>query len=294
MKKILLSLAGMFSASLIVNAQSDTLSDHFTSAPTIYLSDNSGYIPGNNGYGDIAKMQLFDSTYGVFQSGNITNVLLAIALKNDAGGSMSVKVWENNAGQPGAELGSVTFPLAQIDTAISAYQGGLGFIYNVNAQFNIPIPANRSFWAGIALPTTTGDTVSLFCTTNTMPSADSLTHSGEFWNDTTFHTMGDPGNWNFGVALAVFPVINGISSSLIEYTNNYMVYPNPAIESLHFQLEENVSEVSIKSLNGKIVSSKVINSKFGEINISELSSGMYLYEITTETGKILINNFVKK
>lgn len=293
MRKSLLSLGAFLTLTVSISAQVDTLANHFTSAPTVYLSDNSGYISGNNGYGDLAKMQLFDTTYGVTAGGTITNVLLGVALKVDNAGSFNVKIWENNAGQPGLELGSVNFPLSQTDTSLAAFQFGSDLFFNVNAAFNVAIPANKSFWAGIELPATAGDTIALYSTSNAMNSADSLTHSGEFWDDASFHTLGDPANWNFGIGLAVFPVVN-LVANVTENTLDAMIYPNPATEVLNFRLNSNASLVEIMTMDGKVVLSQEVAASTGSISLSGLESGMYLYQISALNGAKSIGNFVKK
>lgn len=289
MKKLLLSL-GVF-ASFAVTAQVDTLSGHFQSGPTYYTTSGGEYVAGTNEYDDKAKMQLFDAEYGVTGAGTITNVLVAVAVKEDAGGDIKVKLWENNAGAPGAELGSVTFPLSQIDTAIANYQFGLGFFYNVNATFSVAIPTNGSFWAGIELPAVGPDAVGLW--TTDVGFADSTTHVGEFWSDDTFHSFGDPANWGLGVALAVFPVVN-LQAGIAEEEMGAVVYPNPANDVLNFKLDVNASNFEVVTMDGKVVVSENVNSNIGSVNISDLESGMYMYVIKTENGSKATSTFVKK
>lgn len=290
MKKLLLSIGVI--ASLSINAQVDTLNAHFTGTPTIY-SSASGTVSGNNDYGDIAKMQLFDATYGVTGAGSISNVLLAVALKNDAGGSFKVKIWENTAGAPGAEIGSVTVPIASVDTAIASYTFGAGFFYNVNASFSLNIPANGSFWAGVELPTG-NDTISLWSNTDA-DFADGATHTGEFWNDATFHTFGDPANWGLNISLAVFPVINiGGSAGIAEKELGATVFPNPANNTLNFKLDAKAVSFEVLTMDGKLVASSTVNATQGSVDISSLESGMYMYAITTENGAKATSTFVKK
>lgn len=290
MKKLLLSIGVL--ASISLNAQVDTLNNHFTSAPTVYATAG-GYVSGNNEYDDKAKMQLFDATYGVTGAGSITNVLLGVALKNDAGGSFKVKLWDNNAGVPGAEIGSVTIPLAQVDTAIAAFGFGTGFFYNVNASFSVNIPASGSFWAGVELPAPGNDTIALYSSTGGF--VDSLTHVGEIWSDDTFHTFGDPNNWGLGIALAVFPVVNiGGAAGIAEQEMGAIVFPNPANNTLNFKLDTKAVSFDVLTMDGKLVASSTVNATLGSIDISSLESGMYMYAITTENGAKATSTFVKK
>jgi hypothetical protein len=67
------------------------------------------------------------------------------------------------------------------------------------------------------------------------------------------------------------------------------VYPNPATEVLNIKMNEEVTSVVITALDGKTVATTTSAS----INISALNSGIYLYTITSVSGKVAKGNFVK-
>jgi len=169
-------------------------------------------------------------------------------------------------------------------------------IYNVYATFTPPIaiPANKTFWAGVVLPTTddTGDTLALVTNTDG-DFADGLTHTGEFWSDDTFHTFADPGNWGLNIALAIFPVVNMVAG-IEENEISVSVYPNPASDVLNIKLNENASSVSILGMDGKVISTETVNSNTVSVNVSNLVSGVYFYQVVTENGTAIRNTFVKK
>ncbi len=71
---------------------------------------------------------------------------------------------------------------------------------------------------------------------------------------------------------------------------DFVLYPNPVESVLSLQLNEQIKKVTIYSFQGLEV--KV--SKEKEINISDLSSGIYLIKVQTENEKIGIKKFVKK
>ena len=105
MKKILLSIGVVLSAAA-ANAQVDTLTEFFTGTPTIYgvsAAGGGGYLSGNNGYGDLTKMQLFDGTHGVNGGGSITSLLLWAPVKSD--------VVQANSGAPHEQ--DITFGLTR-------------------------------------------------------------------------------------------------------------------------------------------------------------------------------------
>lgn len=65
------------------------------------------------------------------------------------------------------------------------------------------------------------------------------------------------------------------------------IYPNPAIEVINIETDgENISSVAIADLNGReILVRKFNNITAAQMDLSCLSSGIYLITITSETGK---------
>ena len=72
-------------------------------------------------------------------------------------------------------------------------------------------------------------------------------------------------------------------------------YPNPATDVLNLTLNEVPSYISILSVDGKVISrNSSVNSLNTEVNISDLETGMYLYEITSKKGVKTVNSFIKE
>ncbi len=296
MKKLLLS-ALAFSTVFASNAQVDTLTTHFGGTPTIYTDGSGGYVGGNNSYGDLAKMQLFDAGYGVTSGGTVTSVLLLAPIKVANGGNFQVAIWGDNAGQPAnilSPLGIANVTLASVDTSAAAYAvANNSVVYNVAVNFPtaINIPAGNKFWAGIVLPTTNGDTITLATTTDG-DFTDASTHTGEIQSAGTYYSFNDgtTATWGLDVALGIFPVVN-LVASVEENVIASSVYPNPANDELNIQVGNEVIEtVSVITLDGKTV----MNATSGTLNVSELTAGMYMYNVTTKAGKLAKGNFVKK
>jgi hypothetical protein len=84
--------------------------------------------------------------------------------------------------------------------------------------------------------------------------------------------------------------VAGIEENSMEVS----VYPNPATDVLNIQLTENASSVSILGMDGKVVSTQVVNANTATVNVSNLVSGVYFYEVVAENGTIVRNTFVKK
>ena len=296
MKKLLLSI-GVVASSFAAMSQVDTLTAHFMGNPALYYADaapfDSGYVSGNNAFGDVAKMQLFDNTNGVIGAGTINKVAMAIPVKMGTG-SVLVAIWADNAGAPAnlaSPLGSVIVPLSSIDTAAAAFDicDGTRF-YNHVAAFSssVAIPANGKFWAGVVLPTGAGNGIALFTnnnTTNPLP-AGAAGKSGEIWNDATFHTMAAA--WGVPLSFSIYPIVN-FTAGVNENVASTSVYPNPANTELNIKTTEEISSVVITTTDGKTVAT----GNTSNINVSELNAGMYIYQVTTVSGKIGTGNFVK-
>ena len=298
MKKILLSI-GVVLTSLVSNAQVDTLTEFFTGTPTIYgaaVADGGGYVTGNNGYGDIAKGMRFNNANGLVNGGSISNVLLWAPIITNNGGSFTVKVHEYlSATALGAVLGSVTIPLSAVDTTLATgYSIAGGLPYNVNATFSSPItiPASKDIVVLVYLPNVVGDTIALVSNTSG-DWANAATHTFEVWSDNTVHDFTSAWGGGVDVAMAIFPVVNfvlGVDENAITTS----VYPNPANDVLNFNLSVNATSVSIIGMDGKVISTEVINANTAAVNVSNLVSGVYFYEIATENGSLVRNTFVKK
>lgn len=91
-------------------------------------------------------------------------------------------------------------------------------------------------------------------------------------------------------------VVSGTTSGagINENTISATVYPNPASDVLNIKLTENATSVSILGMDGKIISTESVNSNVVVVNVSNLVSGVYFYEVVAENGTVIRNTFVKK
>ncbi len=97
---------------------------------------------------------------------------------------------------------------------------------------------------------------------------------------------------NVGMTITASPVLktNEFSDS------SFSVYPNPATNLVKISSKENVvvNAISITDINGRVVKNNKFENRANiEVNISDLTSGVYLIKITsnegTETKKIIKN-----
>ncbi|WP_242085530.1 T9SS type A sorting domain-containing protein [Aestuariivivens sediminis] len=63
---------------------------------------------------------------------------------------------------------------------------------------------------------------------------------------------------------------------------SFGTYPNPAKEKLYLSAEENIGKIEIYSILGQQVMNKAINSDHAEINIADLSNGIYIVKAFIE------------
>jgi hypothetical protein len=66
-------------------------------------------------------------------------------------------------------------------------------------------------------------------------------------------------------------------------------YPNPAVNELNISASEEIVQIEILSLDGKVIKT----SKLTKIDVKSLTGGIYIYRVVTVSGKISQGNFVK-
>jgi hypothetical protein len=255
-----------------------------------------GFVSGNNTYGDLASVQLFNSATGVTGAGTVSKAYVWIPIKNDAGGSINVNVYANNAGAVGAVLGTQTVTIASIDTT----QAGLGVIldgaavtglYNVEVTFATPVafPAG-GFWLGYTFGT--GANVIAGGTTTINAAAYTLadTHSGVLDATGAFDNYGQ---YDVDVAHAVFPEVT-FTANLSTEAIAAKVYPNPAADVLNISVAEPMASIELVGVDGRVVLSTAASGFDTTLDVSALRPGVYYYTITTEKGNVARNSFVKK
>ena len=72
------------------------------------------------------------------------------------------------------------------------------------------------------------------------------------------------------------------------------VYPNPTSDILNITLSEEATSVHILTLDGKTVATTSVKSKVVSLDLADLPTGIYIYEVETKEGEKVRNTFVKK
>lgn len=304
MKIFLLSLT-VFAAGFTSHAQMDTLSAHchyanlYDGVLDLAAPTDSGLIVGNNFRGHLAHMQYFDATLGVSGPGTITAMAFATPYINDAGGAVTFAIWPDISGQPDyaspltteqMNLGAMMIDIVPGDpTETMLHLADDNIPYNNIVTFSMPvsIPATSKFWAGFICPVdfpaeTFGAGLSLEPNGTAGPQAGVINNNGDF--EFCYQIP-----WGSVYSIMVYPIVNFSSARLDENVISSSVFPNPASTQLTVQANEEILSVEVRTFEGKLVATT--DSK--NIEVTSLESGMYLYTVTTVSGKIGKGNFVK-
>lgn len=83
-------------------------------------------------------------------------------------------------------------------------------------------------------------------------------------------------------------------TSLDEASIEISAYPNPASTELTISTSGAANEVSILSMDGKVVSTQAMTGAEVTVNVADLTSGVYFYELKAADGSVVRNTFVKK
>lgn len=196
----------------------DTLNYPMNGTPALYELGlpNKGFITGNNSYGDKAKAQYFFNY-------NSYNTLVGVycwfgyATGNNAT-NIEFAAWDkNSSGKPNNKIASKTETLGNIKSDINGN-------YLTYVEFNSPISISNSFFAGIVLPTTTGDTVAIMSNTN---GQSNPTYAWELNSANNWLKFDDPGSWkeNGLLQLYIFPVVANYSKSTNKITHKEILMP---------------------------------------------------------------------
>ncbi|MFT4668119.1 MAG: hypothetical protein ACI8YQ_002301 [Polaribacter sp.] len=85
-----------------------------------------------------------------------------------------------------------------------------------------------------------------------------------------------------------------IQTAVDNLNNNQLtVYPNPAQEKLMIRSDEQIDEIEIYTLAGKLVDHKKNVGTESDINVNQLSEGMYLLKATIN-GQTIVDKFIKE
>ncbi|MCG9909694.1 MAG: T9SS type A sorting domain-containing protein [Flavobacteriales bacterium] len=244
---------------------------------------NTGFVLGTNSFDDVEKGQIFTNTATGYVSVAFGFVYVAGA------GNYAAKVYNTAAGVPSQLLGaSAPTPAAAVQNNIMVWA------FNPTVFVEAGDFAITTVVGGPSI--TAGDTLAFFSTELDCGGAQSV----EKWEDNTWHTVVSAWDADFDLGMGVIvDRAAGIEDANMPAAG---IAPNPSVDYtlLGYQTKENGNVViRITDLSGKVV--MVINEGNREagiytrnINVTELSAGTYVYEVSCNNKSVKGRMIVSK
>ena len=123
-------------------------------------------------------------------------------------------------------------------------------------------------------PDEKGNVVFKIKTKNSLIIGDSVTNKAEIFFDYNFPIVTND-------AITTFQTL---SINEFELDDSIGVFPNPSNDIITIKSNTNISSLEIYDLQGRIVSTRVVDENSSTIDISSLKSGVYFFKIKTELG----------
>lgn len=175
----------------------------------------------------------------------------------------NLTIWDKINGLPGDILHTQTvFP---VHTENMAYH-----TYYIDQPFKIV----GTFYVG--WKQITDDLLNIGLDKNNEANNYMLYDSGAGWTMSSY-----PGSWMIRPILSM----NEIVSSVIDINVGFQVYPNPVFSELSIVTSSLNSIISIYSLQGVLLKRINVNSGVANIDVNDLSSGVYFVELLNDEGK---------
>ena len=291
MKKVLLTITA-FCAAVSLNAQTlinGGFEDAMTANPSfVNVHLTNGWFALINGGPDASAFEGSQAAQLVTATDPALNTALTWGDDNITG--IAQQIYEGPIADPANVTVSFMYKFASVGGDVGFVQVaiydtlGTGATDDVALYFdNIEFTADQANWTQVDFTmTATGNPG----TANLMAFIAVSSEEGYF-------VAGSP---NPGTTLWLDDVQLSTGTSGIEEVEgfNLTVYPNPAGDVLNIKTTGVASNVSIISLDGKVISTQVMNGTFAAVNVADLQAGAYFYQVTAEDGSVVTNTFMKK
>jgi PKD repeat protein len=185
---------------------SDTLHFPLEGTYALYISGQGGYVTGNNEYGDLAKADYFEANLEY----QVNGILFDFAHAVGGNPPVEVAIWDNTGtgNSPGVKIATASVSLNTIKNDVTNQ-------VMTYVPFNPPVIMTTSFYAGVVLPTATGDTLAIWSNT------DGDTNPGigwEMWSTGAWSPMSSNDSWGLNIGQAIFPVVSYDESLNAEFS----------------------------------------------------------------------------
>ncbi len=263
----------------------DTLWNGFKGyTPTVYESPNGGFLSGNNGYGDVAKGQIFPLIESIHVSGAI--FWFAYKAQNATGSAVSFKYHITDTIIPGnvplnvpnTLLDSITVNLDNIPADTTFENGAFIWI------FDSPIATFDNYCFSVFFDELNdGDTLALFNSTDGQTIFQN--RSIEFWNGRWRSILN---NWDVDVDFAIFPLVDSTNVGVFENNllRSFTTFPNPFVDQINLKIDNAQMPIGqnmlieIFDLNGQKVHTEYTQFEDNiSISIQNLKPGVYFLRL---------------
>jgi hypothetical protein len=273
----------------------------------------SGYVGGNNSYGDKEKAEYFSST-GLVGNAQVSGGIV-IFYKNPTTnygtkgtGNVVFKLYNGNntTGPSGPAINSFTASITSILASTTptnhvSYCANPAISYTSNIMrpytFSFPTPSSITgdFLISVQLPTAAGDTAAIFVTGENSRTAST---GWELQTPSTWVPFNDntSTSWLLNASLAILPkiscLVTGIDNNSVLETN-VSLHPNPSTGIINIVATLSNSqtlEVSVHNSLGQLVTSSKYNnvtSNEFKMDLSNYSNGVYFVTINNGQEKIV-------
>jgi PKD repeat protein len=184
--------------------------------PNAIGSSGTGFVAGNNSYGDKAKAERFANTY---PAGSTVKGAFLAFFNATGTGTATLAIWDNTGtgGAPGTIQRQQTVNISNIPT------NGNSVFWDLSAN---PYTITGNFYVGVILPTGTGQSVALYTT------AVGEVNPGTAWeqfSDNTWHAYSETGvSWGINVTHAIFPIVCTPSGTVLAPVADFIANPTTA------------------------------------------------------------------
>jgi hypothetical protein len=256
-------------------------------ATGVYAAPDTGYVTGNNNYGDLQKAQFYSlHQMGYTAPGVLQGIQVFTAVKTTFAGfsQVVVQLYDVDTGgfRPG-NLIAISNPISINDLDAT----GLGTTF----FFPGSVEVGDSFFVSVVLPSNTGDTLALLSSIKDCSGINGW--SWEQWSNGTWHTLED--SWIADIDLAIFPILDlpfnvGVDETSFSW-KEASIFPNPASgkTTLYYQLTSpGLIHFTIFNAQGIKVQELAINRQhagnYTELfDVKLLSAGYYVLLISSGT-----------
>ncbi len=250
----------------------------------------AGYLSGNNQFGDKEKLMKFYWPY----SGTIRRALMATGAKTQTNATANTYAVAYNV-MPDGSPDSSSRTLSSAIRMVSVVDNG----YTTYTFSNAPFFAD-SFFVGIVLPTTPGDTIAVYSSPlGTPPCAGPGTNRAwERQADGSFVAMSSPSAWgvapwfwNAELLIAAEVRYDDVIATKDLLGKLVSVRPVPAENNVMVSLPSNIAGSTtwqILTSDGRVVNSSTAanSSAFVQIERGNLPAGVYTLRLNTVGGPV--------